>query len=71
MVKVMLDFSMIRENNNPYASLVGLVKKNDETWKMCIIYRALNRATIKDKYLISLIEELLNELGRAVIFFKN
>lgn len=71
MMKVMLDFSMIRENNNPYASLVGLVKKNDETWKLCIIYRVLNRATIKDRYLISLIEELLNELGRAVIFFKN
>lgn len=37
---------------------------------MCINYMALNQVTIKDGYLIPLIEKLFDELGRAIIFLK-
>lgn len=68
-VNEMLD-SRVIQNNNPYVSSVVLIKKKDGTWKMCINYRALNQATIKDRYPIPLIEELLNELERVIVFSK-
>lgn len=59
----------IKPSSSPFASSVVLVKK-DGTTRMCIDHRTLNKKTIKNRYLIPRINELIDELHGTVYFSK-
>jgi hypothetical protein len=69
-VKDLLDSGCVRPSQSPFASLVLLVTKADGSWRMCVDYRGLNKEIVKYKFLILVIDELLDELQGAMVFSK-
>lgn len=68
-VTQLLQAGLISHSHSPFASPV-LVKKKDGSWRFCVDYRKLNEITIKNRFPMPIIKEILNELSGAKVFTK-
>ncbi|KAJ4807897.1 polyprotein [Rhynchospora pubera] len=66
----LLKNGFIQPSTFPFASPVILVKKKDNTWRLCVDYRKLNSCTVKNRYPIPIIEDLLDELHGSKVYSK-
>jgi hypothetical protein len=66
----LLDKGFIRPSISPWGSPMLFVKKNDSLMRMCIDYRELNKVTIKNRYPLPKIDDLLDQLQGAQVFSK-
>ena len=60
----------IRPSASPWGAPVLFVKKKDGSLRLCIDYRELNRATVKNRYPLPRIDDLMDQLQGAVVFSK-
>jgi hypothetical protein len=66
----LLEKGYIRPSTSPWAAPVLFVEKKDGTRRMCIVERALNEVTIKNKYPLPKIEDLFDQLRGARVLSK-
>ena len=61
---------LVQPSKAPYGASMLFQKKQDISLRMCVDYRALNKVTIKNKFLILLAVELFDRLSKAEYFTK-
>ncbi|WJZ83992.1 hypothetical protein VitviT2T_003625 [Vitis vinifera] len=66
----LLGKGFIRPSTSPWGAPVLFVKKKDDTLRLCIDYRKLNRVTVKNKYPLPRIDDLFDQLKGAKYFNK-
>jgi len=69
-LKNLVDHEFIQPSKSPYGAPVLFAKKSDGSLRLCVDYRALNKLTIKNRYPLPRIDDLLDQLHGAKVFSK-
>ncbi|KZV43303.1 hypothetical protein F511_09286, partial [Dorcoceras hygrometricum] len=66
----LLEKGFIRPSMLPWGAPILFVKKKDGTMRMCVDFRQLNKATVKNKYPLPRIDDLFDQLQGSVVYSK-
>ncbi|GJR49678.1 hypothetical protein Tco_1400199 [Tanacetum coccineum] len=66
----LMEKGFIRPSSSPWGASVLFVKKKDRSFCMCIDYRELNKLTIKNRYPLSRIDDLFDQLQGSSVYSK-
>lgn len=66
----LLSKGLIRPSVSPWGALVIFFKKKDGTLWLCINYRMLNKATVKNKYPLPCIDDIFDQMKGATVYSK-
>ncbi|MCI00567.1 RNA-directed DNA polymerase (Reverse transcriptase), partial [Trifolium medium] len=66
----LLEKKFVRPSVSPWGAPVLLVKKKDGSMRLCVDYRQLNKVTIKNKYPLPRIDDLMDQLVGSRVFSK-
>jgi hypothetical protein len=69
-IRELVEKGFIRPSSSPWGAPVIFVLKKDGTQRLCVDYRALNEVTVKNKYPLSQIDDLFDQLRGACVFSK-
>jgi hypothetical protein len=67
-LKELLDLGLIRLSVSPWGSPIIFIQNKDGSWKLCIDYRQLNKAMIKNQYSLPRIDDLFDQMKGAMVF---
>jgi hypothetical protein len=70
-LKGLLDKWYTRSSSSPWGYPMLFVKKKDQSLRLCVDYRSLNVVTIKNKYELSRIDILFDQLAAAKVFSRS
>nr|GEV94319.1 putative reverse transcriptase domain-containing protein [Tanacetum cinerariifolium] len=69
-LKELFDKGFIIPSSSPWGAPVLFVKKKDGSFRMCIVYRELNKLTMKNRYPLSRIDDLFDQLQGSSVYSK-
>jgi hypothetical protein len=67
-VQDLMDKGLIRESLSPYAIPTVLSPKKDEGWRMCTDSREINKITIRYRFPLPRMDDLMDCLSGAIFF---
>ncbi|GKA65598.1 hypothetical protein Tco_0765305 [Tanacetum coccineum] len=67
----LLEKGFIRPSSSPWGASVLFVKKKDGSFRMCIVYRELNKLTIKNRYPLPRINDLFDQLQGSSLYSRS
>ncbi|GKF91869.1 hypothetical protein Tco_0275570, partial [Tanacetum coccineum] len=64
------DKGFIRPSSSPWGASVLFIKNKDDSFRMCIDYRELNKLMVKNRYPLPRIDDLFDQLQGSSVYSK-